>query len=157
MQEPVTFSATIQQHQDMNAAYVEFPFSTEELFGKKGQVKIKVVFDKKVEYRGSLANMGQGIHCLGLTQAIRKKLNKSFGDNVCIELWEDKEERIVIVPDDVQTILNENTTALVFYEKLSYTHQKEYIRWIEEAKKEETRERRKTKMIEMLLSGKRGI
>jgi uncharacterized protein YdeI (YjbR/CyaY-like superfamily) len=40
---------------------------------------------------------------------------------------------------------------------MSYTHRKEYIRWIEDAKKEETRERRKIKMIEMLLEGKKGI
>jgi hypothetical protein len=38
----------------MNAAFVEFPFSTEEIFGKKGQVKIKAVFDDKVEYREAL-------------------------------------------------------------------------------------------------------
>ena len=47
--------------------------------------------------------------------------------------------------------------AKELYEKMSYTHRKEYIRWIEEAKKEETRERRKIKMIEMILDGKKGI
>jgi uncharacterized protein YdeI (YjbR/CyaY-like superfamily) len=40
---------------------------------------------------------------------------------------------------------------------MSYTHKKEYIRWIEDAKKKETRDRRKIKMIEMLLEGKKGI
>jgi uncharacterized protein YdeI (YjbR/CyaY-like superfamily) len=40
---------------------------------------------------------------------------------------------------------------------MSYTHRKEYIRWIEEAKKPETRETRKIRMIEMILSGKKGI
>jgi len=40
---------------------------------------------------------------------------------------------------------------------MSYTHRKEYIRWIEEAKKPETRENRKTKMIQMILDGKKGI
>lgn len=39
----VKFDAIILQHEDMNAAYVDFPFSTEELFGKKGQVKIKAL------------------------------------------------------------------------------------------------------------------
>lgn len=31
----IQFSAIIQQNADMNAAFVEFPFSTEELFNKK--------------------------------------------------------------------------------------------------------------------------
>jgi hypothetical protein len=154
---PITFSAEIQQHQDINAAFVHFPFDTIELFGKKGQVKVKVLLDDKVEYRSSLANMGGGCHRLGLTQAIRKELEKAFEDFVDVQLWEDKEERIVIIPDDVQELLYQNEKAKEFYDKMSYTHKKEYIRWIEDAKKEETRECRKIKMIEMLLEGKKGI
>ncbi|WP_312769565.1 YdeI/OmpD-associated family protein [Epilithonimonas sp.] len=157
MNQPITFSAEIQQHQDINAAFVNFPFDTVELFSKKGQVKVKVLLDDKVEYRSSLANMGGNCHRLGLTQAIRKELGKTFGDIVEVKLWEDKEERIVIVPNDVQKLLNQNEKAKEFYDKMSYTHKKEYIRWIEEAKKEETRERRKIKMIEMLLERKKGI
>ena len=157
MNNPIAFSAEIQQHQDINAAFVNFPFDTVELFGKKGQVKVKVLLDDKVVYRSSLANMGGGCHRLGLTQAIRKDLGKTFGDIVEVKLWEDKEERIVIVPDDVQELLNQNDKAKEFYNKMSYTHKKEYIRWIEDAKKEETRERRKVKMIEMLFTGKKGI
>lgn len=153
----IKFTATIIRHKDMNAAYVEFPFTAEELFGKKGQVKVKAKFDDAVEYRGSLANMGQGIHCLGLTQAIRKELGKTFGDKVSVELWQDTEERIVEIPEDVQKILDENPEARDLLIKMSYTHRKEYIRWITEAKKSETREKRKLKMIEMILAGKKGI
>ena len=39
------------------------------------------------------------------------------------------------------------------FEKLSYTHRKEYCRWITEAKKEETRSRRLEKAVEMLKKG----
>ena len=85
------------------------------------------------------------------------ELGKTFGDVVKVDIWEDKEERVVIVPEDVQILLNSNKKALDFYEKLSYTHRKEYIRWIEDAKKEETRERRKVKMIDLLLAKKKGI
>lgn len=156
MAQPITFSAEIQQHQDMNAGYVFFPFDTVEVFGKKGQIKIKAIFDNNAEYRGSLANIGNR-HCLILTQAIRKQISKSFGDSVDVQLWEDKEARVVLVPDDVQALLDQNEKAKEFYDKMSYTHKKEYIRWIEDAKKEETRDRRKVKMIEMLLEGKKGI
>lgn len=41
MAQPITFSAEIQQHQDMNAGYVFFPFDTVEVFGKKGKSKSK--------------------------------------------------------------------------------------------------------------------
>lgn len=155
--EKIKFEAPIIQHKNMNAAYVEFPFSTEELFGKKGQVKIKATIDGKTEYRGSLANMGQGCHVLGLTQAVRKDLKKTFGDTLSVELWEDKEERVVEIPDDVAEVFNKNEKAKELFDTMSYTHRKEYIRWIIEAKKPETRENRKVKMIEMILAGKKGI
>lgn len=152
-----SFKATILQSGNINAAYVEFPFSVQELFGKKGQVKIKAVFDGKVEYRGSLAKMKSYCHILGLTQEIRKKLGKSFGDEVEVELWEDLEERKVSIPEDVHQLFNSNQEAQQIFEKLSYTHQKEYIRWIEDAKKQETRDQRKEKMMRMLIEGKKGI
>jgi len=153
----INFKAIIKQNGTMNAAFVEFPFSVEELFGKKGQVKIKALFDGKIEYRGSLAKMNSNCHILGLTQDIRKQLGKTFGDEVSVLLSEDKEERTVEIADDILLTFNENPDAKALFDKMSYTHRKEYIRWIEEAKKPETRENRKTKMIRMILDGKKGI
>ncbi|MFY7814686.1 MAG: YdeI/OmpD-associated family protein [Chryseobacterium taeanense] len=153
----IHFKAIIKQNGIMNAAFVEFPFSTEELFNKKGQVKIKAIFDDKVEYRGSLAKMKSDCHILGLTQEIRKQLGKTFGDEISVNLLEDKEERTVEVAEDIMSIFNENPEAKTLFDKMSYTHRKEYIRWINEAKKTETRENRKIKMIEMILDGKKGV
>ncbi|MDN3695422.1 YdeI/OmpD-associated family protein [Chryseobacterium tructae] len=155
--QPALFTAIIKQNGETNAAFVEFPFSTEELFNKKGQVKIKATFDDKVEYRGSLAKMKSACHILGLTQDIRKQLGKTFGDEVTISLIEDKEERIVQIADDIALVFHENPDAKVLFDTMSYTHKKEYIRWIEDAKKPETRETRKIKMIQMILDGKKGI
>lgn len=155
--QPIHFTAIIQQHGNMNAAYVEFPFSVQELFGRKGQVKIRAVFDRHTEYRGSLSKMKSDHHLLGLTQEIRKQLGKTFGDEVSVSITEDTEERIVSISEDIAAVLNENLKAKALFEAMSYTHRKEYIRWIDEAKKAETRERRMLKMIEMILEGKKGI
>ena len=153
----IDFTAIIKQNGEINAAFVEFPFSTEELFNKKGMIKVKAIFDHKIEYRGSLAKMKSDCHILGITQEIRKKLGKTFGDEIIVSLIEDKEERIVEIADDITIIFNDNTEAKLLFDKMSYTHKKEYIRWIEEAKKPETRENRKTKMIQMILDGKKGV
>jgi uncharacterized protein YdeI (YjbR/CyaY-like superfamily) len=45
--------------------------------------------------------------------------------------------------------------VLPFFESLSFTHRKEYCRWITEAKKDETRARRLDKAIELLTDGVR--
>jgi uncharacterized protein YdeI (YjbR/CyaY-like superfamily) len=53
--------------------------------------------------------------------------------------------------------LKREKEARAFFDRLSYTHQKEYVTWINEAKREETRRTRISKMIDMLKQGKRGI
>lgn len=156
MDKSIIFEAEIKQQGGINAAFVELPFHPEELFGKKGHVKIYATFDDKADYRGSLVHMG-GRPILGLTQEIRKKINKTFGDAVKVQLSEDTEERIVDIPEDVQAIFQEHPKAYKIYREMSYTHRKEYMRWINDAKKTETREKRKQKLVPMILAGKKGI
>jgi len=151
----ISFTAPIIQHEGMNAGYVEFPFSVEDVFGTRGMVKVKALFDGKAEYRGILSNMGTGCHLLILTQEVRGKLGKSFGDSVLVELEHDLEKREVIIPEEVQNLLAEYPEALTFFDKLSYTHRKEYINWITSAKREETRAKRMVGFIEKLLQKKK--
>lgn len=151
----ITFSAPIIQHEGMNAGYVEFPFSVEEVFGTRGMVKVKALFDGKAEYRGIMSNMGTGCHILILTQEIRRKLGKTFGDAVVVELEHDLEKREVQVPEEVQNLLTEHPEAQAFFEKLSYTHRKEYINWITSAKREETRAKRMIEFIDKLMAKKK--
>lgn len=47
--------------------------------------------------------------------------------------------------------------ARSFYETLSYTNQKEYIVWIESAKKQETRQKRLALMVEKLTDKKKSV
>jgi uncharacterized protein YdeI (YjbR/CyaY-like superfamily) len=57
--------------------------------------------------------------------------------------------RTLEVPAQFETLMKKEG-LLPFFEKLSYTHRKEYCRWITEAKKEETRLKRLGKAIERL-------
>jgi len=143
------FDAVIQKHQGLDAAFVEFPYDAEQEFGTKGQVKVFATFDG-YEYRGSLAKMGHPCHRLGLTKQVRAAIGKQPGDTVHIVLNKDEEPRVVEIPGDFGKLLDQNPSVKAYFEGLSYTHQKEYVRWINEAKKAETRERRLQKAIEML-------
>ena len=132
-------------------AYVLFPYDVEKEFGTKGQVPIQATIDG-VPYRGSLAKYGYPQHMLGVAKAIREEIGKTPGDVIEVELWKDEEERTVEVPAEFQKRLKKEG-LLPFFEKLSYTHRKEYCRWITEAKKEETRLRRLEKSVELLRKG----
>jgi hypothetical protein len=151
----VTFNAVIEQHGRMNAGYVVFPYDVLELYGVKGQVKVKALIDGKVTYRGSLSKMGTPYHILGITQAIRKELGKELGDTIHIVLEQDTEPREVILPEEVATLFSKHSKAKAFFEKLSYTDRKEYIVWITSAKREETKQNRLNLLIEKLKNGRK--
>ena len=142
-----TFSATI-----LNAggggAFVEVPFDVEATFGSK-RPKVKALIEG-VPYRGTLVRMGSENHILIILKSIREQVGKTFGDEIKVTVEADTEERVITVPAELKRLFRSEKEARAVFEKLSYTHQKEYVVWITEAKKEETRQKRIAKTIEML-------
>jgi hypothetical protein len=134
-------------------AYIEFPFDTEELFGTKGRIPVKVHFDGQ-PYHGTMLRYGTEKHIIIIVKKIREAIGKQAPEIVDVKVELDDKLREVIVPNDVQIRLERNQTALDRFNKLSYTHQKEYMNWILEAKREETRQNRIEKMIQKLLNQK---
>jgi Bacteriocin-protection, YdeI or OmpD-Associated len=90
----------------------------------------------------------------GLAQARQERQEESIHDadgTVCI----DRKNRIVTPPGDLQKLLDRNTKARALFETLSFTHKREYVGWIIEAKRAETRAARLTKAIDMMSKGKK--
>lgn len=149
-----TFTATI-----LNAggggAFVEVPFDVEKAFGsKKPRVKAMI---EGVPYRGRLVRMRSECHMLIILKGIREQIGKTFGDKVKVAVEEDTEPRVVEIPKDLLNELKKDKNVKTFFDKLAYTHRREYVMWIEEAKREGTRQARIMKTIGMLKQGKRGI
>ena len=142
-----TFTAVI-QNAGGGGAFVEVPFDVEEAFGSK-RPKIRALIEG-VPYRGTLVRMGGPNHMLIILRSIREQIGKTFGDVVKVTVEADVEERVVAVPAELKRVFQSEKEARAVFEKLSYTHQKEYVVWITEAKKEETRQKRIAKTIEML-------
>ncbi|WP_448702697.1 YdeI family protein [Mucilaginibacter sp. AW1-3] len=67
----------------------------------------------------------------------------------------DVDKKTVTVPPDVQQALEAEPAALATYNKLAYSHRKEYVLWILTAKQQKTRDDRMVKMVDMLLNGKK--
>jgi hypothetical protein len=142
------FNAVIQKLPDMDAAFIDLPFDAEKSFGKK-RVKVKAWFDG-ILYRGTLMRMGRSSDWLGITQEIRKKIGKIPGDTVHLIIEEDIEERTIVVPEDLAELLRKNKAESDFFHSLAFTHRKEYVSWIVDAKRQETRSARLEKTIDML-------
>lgn len=143
------FDGELKKHENLDAAFIEFPYDVEKEFGTRGQVKVQVRFDG-AEYRGSLAKMGHHCHKIGVTKAIRDKIGKQPGDMVHVILQKDDQPRVVDIPSELKIVLSAHPDLAAYFDSLSYTHRKEYAQWIAEAKKEETRQRRLKKAVEMM-------
>jgi len=133
---------------DGGGAYVLFPYDTGKEFATQGKVPVKAAFNG-VPYAGSLIKYGHPLHMLPVLKAIREQTGTRPGDTIEVVVWRDEEVRTLEVPAQFEKLMKKQG-LLPFFEKLSYTHRKEYCRWITEAKKEETRAKRLDKAIEML-------
>jgi uncharacterized lipoprotein len=148
------FNATIESAEGAagrGGAYVLFPYEVEKEFGTRGQVPVKVTFDG-VPYTGTLVKYGRPQHMLPMLKAIRDQIGKGSGDTVSVVVERDESVRSVEGPPELQKLLKKEGLLPVF-EKLSYTHRKEYCHWIAEAKKEETRQARLARTVIMLRDG----
>jgi Bacteriocin-protection, YdeI or OmpD-Associated/Domain of unknown function (DUF1905) len=155
-----TFTAVI-QNAGGGGAFVEVPFDVEEAFGSK-RPKVKATIEA-IPYHGTLvrtpalapgASVGGPNHILIILKDIRGQAGKTFGDEVHITVEADDAPRVVAIPKDLAAVFKKDKEAKALFDKLSYTHQKEYVTWIEAAKKAETRQRRIARTREMLKAGK---
>jgi Bacteriocin-protection, YdeI or OmpD-Associated/Domain of unknown function (DUF1905) len=104
-------------------------------------------------WRTSVARM-HGESLLGLSRAIREAASVEVGDEVDVTLELDRAPREVEMPPALTAALADDEQARAAFEALAFTHRKEFARWIEEAKREETRTRRIDKTLEMLREGR---
>lgn len=100
-------------------------------------------------WRTSVVRMG-GEFLLGLNREVREGAGVEAGDEVDLQLELDTKPREVDVPPALAAALAADSEALAAFQKLSYTHRKEYARWVAEAKKDETRERRVATTLDRL-------
>jgi hypothetical protein len=130
---------------------VEIPLDVPALFGAKRPPVRGTV--NGAPFRSTVAVYG-GRYLLGLNREVREAAGGvEAGDTVAVELERDDEPRTVELPDDLRAALDDD--LLTFVESLSYTHRREYVRWIEEAKRDETRRRRVARAVELLREGAR--
>jgi hypothetical protein len=142
------FEATLERHG--SGTVVVVPFDLKEAFGS-GRPPVRATVNGYA-FRTTLFTMG-GRALLGLNREVREAAGLEAGQDVSVELEHDDEPRTVEVPTDLAVALEADPAVRETFDRLSYTHRKEYVRWIEDAKRDETRTRRIAKSIELLREG----
>jgi hypothetical protein len=95
----------------------------------------------------------RGEFLLGLNREVRESAGVEAGDKVEVAIELDTDPREVEVPEPLARALSADPDAQATFERLAFTHRKEYARWVAEAKREETRDRRVARALEMLRAG----
>jgi Bacteriocin-protection, YdeI or OmpD-Associated/Domain of unknown function (DUF1905) len=112
----------------------------------------------KVTIRGHTWRTTPGVYggaaYVGLNKDVRTAVGVDAGDRVRGAIEFDAEPRTVTVPDDLRSALAEDREAKEAFERLSFTHRREYVEWIEDAKRPETRTRRVAGTVEGVRAGK---
>lgn len=146
----VTFRAPIRPSGRGGGGHlVDVPTEVVEALGGKGRIPITATFNG-VPYRGSIVRMGGGA-VLGVQKAIMAEAGVRVGDSLTVVVRNDEGPREVEVPVDLAEALARNGAARAAFDGLSFSHKREYVRSITEAKRPETRARRIELTIEQLV------
>jgi len=103
-------------------------------------------------YRSTVAPMG-GSFWIPLAAEHREAAGLTAGDEVDVVVEHDAAPREVALPDDLAAAFDDDARA--FFDGLAPSHRKEWVRWVEEAKKPETRAARVEKTVESIRAGKK--
>jgi bacteriocin resistance YdeI/OmpD-like protein/uncharacterized protein DUF1905 len=138
--------------QDGAMCAIPVPFDPKEVFGKiRAPVKVTI---NGYTYRSTIAAMG-GPVCIPLRKSHREAAGLGGSETVDVRLELDTDKREVKPQADFIKALKA-AAAWDRWRELSYTHQREYVEAIDEAKKPETRARRIENAVKALGRGAAG-
>ncbi len=136
----ITFDTTVEKAEDSAACGIRVETAdVVKWFGRKSRVAV-VATVNGYTYRSSLSPMA-GCHMLPIAADVRAAARVAGGDRVKLTLREDKEERTIDVPGDLANALGSAKLRETF-DAMAFTHRKEWVRAVQDAKRPETRTKR---------------
>jgi hypothetical protein len=141
------FETVLVKDDETSGCFIELPFDPKDAFGKV-RAPVKVTINGYM-FRSTVFSMG-GCFMVPFNKVNRDGAGVAAGDKVTVSIELDKELRAVAIPDDLAAALKKSKKGTAAWEKMSYTHRREYVQSIESAKRPETRARRIAKTIDML-------
>jgi Bacteriocin-protection, YdeI or OmpD-Associated/Domain of unknown function (DUF1905) len=132
--------------------FIAVPFDVYKVWGVRGRLPVKGTING-FPYRTTIQPM-DGRHLLTFNRQLQAGAKAKAGDTVSVVIERDTEERLVELPAELAKAFRKKKAAKAQWDKLAYTHRKEFAQWISGAKQQETRERRAAKAIDMILTKK---
>ena len=133
------------------ATMFRVPFDLEEAFGR-ARPPIKVTIGEHT-WR-TTPGVYDGVGYVVVNRDVKAATGVDAPDRVEVEMELDTEPREVEVPKDLAAALAGHPGAEEAFGRLAFTHRREYVEWIDEAKRPETRARRIGQTVERVRSGR---
>jgi uncharacterized protein YdeI (YjbR/CyaY-like superfamily) len=135
----------------LNWIIVYVPFDAAQVWGIRGQIKVKGEVNG-FAFRTSLFSTREGRHILLVNKRMQKGARAAEGCVARFQIELDREERTVIIPDELQDILSEDRSLRRWYDELNHCTRNDIAKWIGEPKSAGARERRAEQIADRLLA-----
>jgi uncharacterized protein YdeI (YjbR/CyaY-like superfamily) len=147
-----SFEATLERlRSNLGWVIVWIPFNVQEIWGTRGMFRVKGEING-FAFRTSLFPTRKGEHFLLVNKKMQAGAHVSEGTTAEFFLEPDTEERVVIVPAELKSILAEDKTFRRWFEALSYSIRKWICDWLTQPKSAASRVRRAEQVAEQLFS-----
>ena len=133
------------------ATMFRVPFDLKEAFGR---ARPPVAVTIRGHTWRTTPGVYDGVGHIVVNRSVKSATGVDAGDRVQVLMELDAKPRTVRVPADLRAALAEDPAAKEAFAALSYTHRREYVEWIAEAKRPETRARRVAGTVEHVREGK---
>ncbi len=147
------FRALVERDEGSAVCAIHFPFDVEQTFGARGRVPVRGTLNG-APFRASIFKM-HGRHFMVVNRKLREAAGVTGGETVPVTVERDDEPRVVNPPADFARALEGSREARAAWDRLSYTHRREHVEHIEEARRPETRQRRIEKSVARLAEGRK--
>jgi hypothetical protein len=127
------------QRVEKTATMFRVPFDLNEAFGRaRPPVKVTI---RGHTWR-TTPGVYDGVGYVVVNRSVKAATGVDAPDRVRVEMEVDTEPSTVRLPADLRDALRADDAAWQAFQKLSFSHRREYVEWVEEAKRPETRARR---------------
>jgi hypothetical protein len=145
VRKPQRFRVRLEDAGSGGAAF-DVPARAAAALGERKRPPVTVTI-RDYTFRTTVAVYG-GQPMIGVSKQHRAAAGVDVGDTFDVVVALDEEPRVVDVPADLAAALADDTAAQDAFDKMSYTHRREYVEWVAEAKRPATRARRVAETVE---------
>jgi hypothetical protein len=132
--------------------YIEIPADIAQQMkpGNKKSFRVRGMLDNLAVSGIAIMPMGEGNFIMALRAEVRKGIHKNAGAMLQVKLEEDIDYKVDI-PEDLQECFNFEPDAVNFFYSLPKSHRNYFIKWINDAKTLETRNKRIVNTVNAML------